>query len=189
MLKTFGMFAFLFVFLALGAFAVDEQKDLAKELQAVKAIDWNELAKLLPEKVEGMEVGKLDGGTMNMADPTNPENKFSYSSASRAYTTKDKKEIRLHILDTGFNQLLMTPFMMQMEYDSPEGTVKSIDVQGVPTKLIYEKEENKITGVQIISLVSKRILVTGEGDENVTADDITNMIKLIDYKKLAAMAE
>lgn len=189
MFKTFGLFAVLFVFLAMGAYAEDEQKDLAKELQAVKAIDWNELAKLLPEKVEGMEVGKLDGGTMSMTDPTNEENKFSYSSASRAYTSKDKKEIRLHILDTGFNQLLMTPFLMQMEYDSPEGTVKSIDMQGAPTKLIYNKDEGKITGVQIISLVAKRILVTGEGDDSVTQDDIAKLIKMIDYKKLAAMAE
>ncbi len=189
MLKTFGVFAVLLVFLALGAYAEEEQKDLAKELQAVKAVDWNELAKLLPEKVEGMEVSELDGGSMTMADPTNPGNQFSYSSASRAYTSKDKKEIRLHILDTGFNQLLMTPFMMQMEYDSPEGTVKSAEIQGFPSKLIYQKDEGKITGVQVISLVAKRILVTGEGDETVTEEDIQKLIKMIDYKKLAAMAE
>ena len=189
MLRTISLFAVLLVFLAGAVYAEDEQKDLSKELQAVKAIDWNDLAKLLPEKVEGMEVSKLDGGTMSMADPTNPQNQFSYSSASRSYTTKDGKVINLHILDTGFNQFLMTPFMMQMEYDSPDGSVKSTEVQGFPSKLIYDKDEGEVTGVQIISLVSKRVLVTAEGDdETVTKDDISKLLDLVDYKKLAGMA-
>lgn len=168
------------------AIADEGKKEVAPK--AVKAIDWNKLAEFLPAKVEGMKVGDLDGGTMTMADPTNPSAMFSYSTVERTYKGKGK-EITLRILDTGLNQLLMASYMMAFEYDSPEGSMKTIDFAGHKAKMILEKERGKVTETQIMFLVSGRLLFAAEGEEGVTKEDIEALVTGIDFAKMGKLVK
>lgn len=189
-MPRFMSFVFvLAMLLAAGCWAGEETEELSEQLEAVKAIDWNKLATLLPDKVDGMTVGELDGGSMSLADPTNPNNQFTYSAVSKPYSFGEDKTVLLRILDTGFNQFLMMPFAMQMEYDSPEGSVKSAEINGVPVKIITEKDDGKITDMQIIALAAKRILVNAETEDNVTLDEIEKVFKLVDFELLNKMAK
>ncbi|MBU0982434.1 MAG: hypothetical protein KKA42_01085, partial [candidate division Zixibacteria bacterium] len=67
------------------AWAIDDEES-AQKIMSVEAIDWNVLAGFLPTGGDDVEVSDLDGGTMNMADPTNPSAKISYSNVERTYT-------------------------------------------------------------------------------------------------------
>jgi hypothetical protein len=173
---------------AMAATAEDE-----KPVKAVKAVDWNELAKFLPETIEGMEAGKLDGGSLSIADPKDPQQPFSYSSVERRFKTEAKagksKTISIRIWDSGFNQLLMAPFMMAFEFDGPDGSVKTVDIKKQKAKLITDKDEGVLESCQVVVLVADRILVSVEGNELTTVEEITLLAEKIDYDKLAALAK
>ena len=162
----------------------------AEKMADFKAVNWQDLGNLLPDKIEGMEADDLDGGTLNMPNPNNPAQQMSYSAVDRTYfkkTDKGKKKITLRITDTAFNQFLMAPFMMSMEYDSPDGSVKSIELEGHKAKLFTQKEKGEITEVQILLLVNERFLVGVEGNDLVTIDEAKEILKKIDLEKLAKL--
>ena len=164
-----------------------------EQIKAVKAVDWNELAKFLPETIEGLKAGKLDGGSLSIADPENPEQSFSYSSVERRYKSEVKtgksKKITIHIWDSGFNQLLMAPFMMTFEFDGPDGSVKTVEIGKRKAKLITDKDEGVLESCQVIVLVADRVLVSVEGNELTTVEEITLLAEKIDYDKLAALVK
>ena len=81
------------VLLIFTAVSFAEEGEKMVRPKAVKAIDWSILGQFLPEKVEGWKAGDLDGGTMNMADPTNPSSMFSYSSVEKTYKAKNKRSL------------------------------------------------------------------------------------------------
>ncbi|MDH4157786.1 MAG: hypothetical protein OEW00_10980 [candidate division Zixibacteria bacterium] len=164
-----------------------------EQVKAVKAVDWNELAKFLPEAIEGMRTGKLEGGSLSIPDPDNPQQPFSYSSVERRFKAETKadesKSITVRIWDSGFNQLLMAPFMMAFEFDGPDGSVKTIEIKKQKAKLITNKDEGVLESCQVIVLVAERILVSVEGDELTTVEEIILLAEKIDYDKLAALVK
>ncbi len=160
---------------------------------SVKAIDWKELSKVLPEEIKGMEAGDLDGGTFTMGDPTNPGQQFSYSSVERTFTTetkgKDDKEITIRILDYGLNKMMLAPYTMMMEYDTPDGSMKTTEIKKHRGWVITEKDDGEIENYQIILLVADRVMVMFEGDEQTSLDELTKLAEQFDYDKLAEMAK
>jgi hypothetical protein len=184
-MKQLLLFASIFVLvLSSVAFASDEEK--AKEIMAADAIDWNKLSTCLPGEVKGMEVGDVDGGSMSMADPTNPGKTFSYSYAERTYTA-GKKEIILRITDTFYSTMLTMGYMMAIEMDTPDGSVKTVKVGDQTAKRMQNKEKGKVTSSQYLILVSERVLVMAESDAEATTDEIEALLVLIDFEKLNGM--
>lgn len=161
--------------------------------KSVKAIDWKKLSKLLPEEIKGMEAGDLDGGTFTMANPTESEQQFSYSSVERGFTAETKegeeKDITIRIVDGGLSQMMIAPFTMMMEYDSPDGSMKTTEIKGHKGWVIIEKDEGKLESNQIAILVANRILVMVEGNELTTLDEITKLAESIDYEKLEKLVK
>ncbi|MBN2226686.1 MAG: hypothetical protein JW763_04925 [candidate division Zixibacteria bacterium] len=179
--------AMLALTLTIGAGAADDQP----VVKNIKAVNWEELAGCLPDKVEGLHAGEIDGGTITMADPTNPQTQMSYSAANRTYYKgKDEDDgITLTILDSNLYQFLLMPFMMAIEIDTPNGSVKSTKLGDFPSKVIIEKDDGEITGVTCLVLISERILVSAEGDDSVSQDDVESLIKKVDFEKLASLVK
>ncbi len=159
--------------------------------QSAPAIDWNKLAEFLPKEIEGMEAGDLDGGTFSMSSPTNPGEKMSHSNVERRFTQKTKegrKSIKFSIMDSGFNQMLLAPFTMNMEYDSPDGYMKWTEIDGRKSSLMVEKDDGEVEQVQVLTIVSERLVVMVEGNERTSVEEITDIAASIDYDGLAELA-
>jgi len=186
MFKLFAIMALALMLLATTAVVADE--DAPKIDPGYKAIDWSELAAFLPEKVEGMKVSDVDGGTINMADPTNPSNKISYTNVERTYTAGDK-EVILRITDTGFNQFLKMPFMMMMEVDGPDASIKNVEIKGYMGKVHLEKKKGKVTESQYMLLIGDRLLVMAEGNEDISPDDVKAMLEKMDLASLEKLCK
>ena len=184
--KVFCLFL-LVSLLALPVLAADAQEE-AEQVMHAKAIDWNELTGCLPEKIANMETEEPDGGSMSMADPNSPGQQLSYSYAERTYTSGDKS-ITLRITDTGWSQFLTMPYMMAIEMDTPDASIKTVDVAGQPAKRIQSKEKGKVKSTQFLLLVSERVLVMAEGNEKAGSAEIEDLIKKIDFEKLTALAK
>ncbi|MEZ5360666.1 MAG: hypothetical protein R3F48_17770 [Candidatus Zixiibacteriota bacterium] len=163
----------------------DEEK--VQAVMHADAIDWNSLADCLPDEADDMDVSDVDGGTMSMADPTNPGSKFSYSFAERTYTKGDNGII-LRITDTGYSQFLTMPYMMAFEMDTPDATIKSVKVGDRDAKFIQNKEKGKVISTQYLILISERVLVMAENDGGASKDEIESMLKKIDFEKLTKLA-
>ncbi len=163
-----------------------------EKIEQVKAVDWSKLAEMLPDELAGMKADEVEGGSMSMADPMNPGQTFSYSSVERTYRSGDEddaKEITVRILDSGYNKMLLMPYMMAMEFDGPDGGMKSVEIAGQPAKQITEKDDGKIVSVQYMILVGERLLVYLEGDENCSAEGLTKIAELLAFDKLAALVK
>jgi len=186
--KHICSFLAILMLLVVAGAGADDDKPAVKN---IKAINWEDLGSCLPDKVEGMDVGEVDGGSLEMTDPSDPKTKISYSTANRIYTaTKNKdKSVTLNILDSNFYQFLLMPFMMAMEIDTPSGSVKSDKVADFPAKVIIQKDEGEITGISYLILVSERILVSAEADENVAPKEIENLLEKVDFEKLAKLTK
>lgn len=158
--------------------------------ERVQAVSWEVLAKCLPDDVNGLEAGEIDGGTMSFMDPSNPTQPFSYSVVEKPYTSgkgDSEKKIVLQITDTGYNKLLAAPFFgMSMEYDGPDGSLVNAEVAGYPAKVILEKEDGEVTDVQYLVLVGDRFMVSAEGNDNVSQAEVEIVCAAIDYKALTA---
>lgn len=163
------------------------------KLTTVKVIDWKDLSKLLPEEIKGMEAGDLEGGTFTMADPTDTDRQLGYSSVERQFIAETKKgedkEIAIRIMDSGLNQMMIAPFTMMMEYDSPDGSMKTTEIKGHKAWTVVQKDKGEVEGNQVVVLVGGRIMVMVEGNEQTTLDEIAKLAESIDYDKLAKLVK
>ncbi len=164
--------------------ASDEEK--SEEIMAAEAIDWIKLSSCLPGEVSDMDVGEVDGGAMTMANPTSPGSQFSYSYAERTYS-KGKKEIALRITDTFYSQMLAMTYMMAIEMDTSDGSVKTTKVGEYTAKRIQNKEKGKVISTQYLILMSDRVLVMAESDSEASIEEIETLMQKIDFDKLAGM--
>ena len=162
---------------ALGSIAGMAEND---STQLAESVNWKPLSKLLPESIDGMESSDLDGGTFKSASPTNPTEQYSYSSVSKTYK-QDKKKIKITIMDSGYNQLLLAPFMMTYEYDGPKGYMKSTTVNGHNAKEMVDLKGDDVKQSQLMVAVKDRVLVMFEGSGGVTMDDLKKQSDKIDY--------
>jgi len=163
-------------------------EDMAKGLQAMagggggqKAVDpvsFKDLQALFPD---------LGGWTKEKPEGERMASPFPYSQAQVTYRKGDSS-IDLKIMDSGFNQLLLTPYAMFLqagyEKETPDGYEKSTKVANQPG---WEKWESGGKNGELNALVGKRFLVTIEGREIGDTKVLHELAGRMDMNKLAAL--
>jgi hypothetical protein len=162
-------------------------EDMAKGLQAmagggnqkaVDPVDFHALQGVLPD-LSGWEKEKPTGERM-----TAP---FPYSQATARYSKGDSS-MELKIIDSGFNQLLLTPYAMFLqagyEKETSSGYEKSTKVNNQPG---WEKWNSESKDGEVNALVGKRFLVTIEGNGIPDTKVMHELAGRIDMGKLAAL--
>lgn len=170
--------------------------------EQVEAINWRDLAKLLPKNIGDLEAGKIDGGTFNfggagMAGYGDNDDKsadadamqsMSYSTVERTYTKqldKGSKKITVRIMDAGMVRMMLAAFFTTVEYDTPQGMLKSTKIGGYPAKLMLEfNDDMEVEQTQFMVLVSDRILVQVEGNQHCSQDEVKAVATDFPYSKL-----
>jgi len=148
------------------------------EPKPVDPVSFRDMMALFPE-MDGWEKAKPTGE--RMASP------FAFSTAEVAYTKGDSR-IELKTTDSGFNQLLLTPYAMFLtagyEKETADGYEKSTKVKDQPG---WEKWNGAAKDGELNALVGKRFLLQIEGRQ---IDDVKVLHELagkIDMEKLAAL--
>jgi hypothetical protein len=148
------------------------------DVKPVDPVSFRDLQTVMPE-VSGWE--KTNPTGERMSSP------FSFSQASVTYKKGDA-EIEQKIMDSGFNQLLFTPFTMFMaagyEKETADGFERSVNVGGYPG---WEKWDKGSKNGELNVVVNKRFLVQVEGHG---VDDIKTLHAVLDQtdlKKLASL--
>ena len=163
-------------------------EDMAKGLQAlaggggdqkpVDPVSFRDMMALFPD-IDGWEKAKPTGERM-----TSP---FAFSTAQVAYTKGDAR-IEVKMTDSGFNQLLLTPYAMFLqagyEKETSDGYEKSTTVAGQPG---WEKWNTESKDGELNALVGKRFLVQIEGNDVDDAKVLHDVAGRIDMAKLATL--
>ena len=146
--------------------------------KAVDPVSFRDLIAMMPD-LEGWEKQKPTGEKM-----TSP---FAYSTAEADYTNGDAR-IQVKMTDSGFNQLLLTPYAMFLatgyEKETSDGYEKSTTVNGQPG---WEKWDSSSKDGELNALVGKRFLVQIEGRQVEDAKVLHAVANKIDMGKLAAL--
>jgi hypothetical protein len=163
-------------------------EDMAKGLQAlaggggdvkaVQPVDFHTLQGVFPD-LSGWDKEKATGERMSSP--------FAYSQASVRYKKNDSS-IELKIIDSGFNQLLLTPYAMFLqagyEKETSDGYEKSTKVNDQPG---WEKWNSESKDGELNALVGKRFLVTMEGRELADTKVLHELAGKMDMGKLAGL--
>lgn len=144
----------------------------------VPPVNFRELQALLPD-VEGWEKGKPTGEMMSMP--------VSFSQATVEYTKGDST-LEVKIVDTGLNQLLVTPYTMFLtagyEKQTEDGYEKSVGVAGQPG---WERWSSGNKDGELNALAVKRFLVTVEGRNIEDTKVLHAVAQRIDMNKLGSL--
>lgn len=215
-MKRFGILAMAALLVAGGCGkSTDEKKEEKQEQQAAKTAETGaaEAAKGLEQMAKGLEAmagGAAASGSVSAVDPVSfhdmqalfPEldgwqkakptgekmsSPFKYSQAEVHYT-KDDARITLKMMDSGFNQLLLTPYAMFLtagyEKETSDGYEKSTKVNGEPG---WEKWNDSGKDGELNALVGKRFLVQIEGRQINDIKALHELAGKIDMAKLSAL--
>jgi hypothetical protein len=146
--------------------------------KAVDPVSFRDLQTFFPD-LDGWENEKPTGERM-----TSP---FAFSQAEVRYSKGDS-QIEMKIVDSGFNQLLFTPFAMMMqagyEKETQSGYEKSTTVAGMPG---WEKWNTDGKDGSVNALVGKRFLLSIEGRNVPDVKALHAIAAKIDLSKLAAL--
>lgn len=144
----------------------------------VDPVSFRDMMALLPD-LDGWEKQKPTGERM-----TSP---FPFSTAEARYT-KDDSRIEIKMTDSGFNQLLLTPYAMFLtagyEKETSDGYEKSTKVNGQPG---WEKWNSEGKDGELNALVGKRFLLQIEGRQIDDIKVLHDVAGKIDMGKLAAL--
>jgi hypothetical protein len=144
----------------------------------VMPVSFRDLQTLFPD-LDGWEKAKPTGERM-----TAP---FAFSQAEVHYK-KDESRLQVKIVDSGFNQILFTPFAMFMqagyEKETSSGYEKSTTVGGQPG---WEKWNTEGKDGEVNAFVGKRFILSVEGRNVNDIKVLHDIIGKIDLPKLAAM--
>ncbi len=144
----------------------------------VDPVSFRDLQTLFPD-LDGWEKAKPTGERM-----TAP---FAFSQADVHYK-KDDSRLEIKIVDSGFNQILFTPFAMFMqagyEKETSSGYEKSTTVGGQPG---WEKWNTEGKDGEVNAFVGKRYILTVEGRNIDDIKVLHDVIGKIDLPRLAAM--
>jgi hypothetical protein len=215
-MKRFGILAMAVLLVAGGCGkSSEEKKEEKQEQQAAKTAETGaaEAAKGLEQMAKGLEAmagGAAASGSVSAVDPVSfhdmqalfPEldgwqkakptgekmsSPFKYSQAEVQYT-KDDARITLKMMDSGFNQLLLTPYAMFLtagyEKETSDGYEKSTKVNGEPG---WEKWNDSGKDGELNALVGKRFLVQIEGRQITDIKALHELAGKIDMAKLSAL--
>jgi hypothetical protein len=150
----------------------------AGNTKPVDPVSFRDLQTLFPD-LDGWEKEKPTGERM-----TAP---FAYSQAEVRYKKGDSR-LELKIVDSGFNQLLLTPFAMMMqagyEKETSSGYEKSTMVGGQPG---WEKWNTEGKDGEVTAFVGKRFLFTVNGRNVDDIKALHEIVGKVDLNKLANM--
>jgi hypothetical protein len=150
----------------------------AANQKPVDPVSFRDLQTVFPD-LSGWEKGKPTGERL-----TAP---FAYSQAEVAYTKGDAR-IRAKIVDSGFNQLLITPFQMFLvagyEKETSNGYEKAVKIGDAPA---LEKWNSESKDGELTVIVARRFIVTFEGDNLPDAKALSDAASKADLAKLASM--
>jgi hypothetical protein len=150
----------------------------AGNAQPVDPVSFRDMQTLFPE-FDGWEKGKPTGERMSSP--------FKFSQAEVRYTKGDSR-IELKIVDSGFNQLLLTPYAMFLtagyEKETSDGYEKSTKVNGQPG---WEKWDSSGKDGELNALVGKRFLVQIEGRGIEDTKLLHELAGKIDMAKLSTL--
>ena len=146
--------------------------------KTVDPVSFRDLQTLFPD-LDGWEKAKPTGERM-----TAP---FKFSQAEVHYR-KGESRLEMKIVDSGYNQLLFTPFAMFMqagyEKETSSGYEKSTTVGGQPG---WEKWNTEGKDGEVNAFVGKRYILTVEGRNVEDIKALHDIIDKIDLARLAAM--
>ena len=146
--------------------------------KSVDPVSFRDMQALFPA-LDGWERGKPTGERMSSP--------FAFSQAEVRYQKADAR-IELKMIDSGFNQLLLTPYAMFLqagyEKETEDGYEKSTTVAGQPG---WEKWNSASKRGELNALVGKRFLVTIEGRGVDDVEALHEVAGKIDMGKLAAL--
>jgi hypothetical protein len=146
--------------------------------QPVDPVSFRDMQALFPE-FDGWEKGKPTGERMSAP--------FKYSQAEVRYTKGDSR-VELKMIDSGFNQLLLTPYAMFLtagyEKETSDGYEKSTKVNGQPG---WEKWDSSGKDGELNALVGKRFLVQIEGRGIEDTKLLHELAGKIDMAKLSTL--
>jgi hypothetical protein len=150
----------------------------AGDTKAVEPVSFRDLQTFFPD-LDGWEKRKPTGERMSAP--------FAFSQAEVRYSKGDSR-IEMKIVDSGFNQLLMTPYAMMLqsgyEKETESGYEKSATVAGQPG---WEKWNTGRKDGSVNALVGKRFLLTIEGDNLDGINVLHEAAAKVDLGKLAAL--
>lgn len=150
----------------------------AGDVKGVEPVSFRELQTLFPD-IDGWEKAKPTGERM-----TTP---LTFSQAEVRYKKADSR-LEIKIMDSGFNQLLFTPYAMFMqagyEKETSNGYEKSTTVGGQPG---WEKWNTEGKDGQVNAFVGKRYILSVEGRNVEDIKVLHDVVGKIDLAKLAAM--
>jgi hypothetical protein len=148
------------------------------DTKAVDPVSFHDMQALFPD-LAGWEKGKPTGEKMSSP--------FKYSQAEVEYKKGDSS-IALKMVDSGFNQLLLTPYAMFLtagyEKETSDGYEKSTKVNGQPG---WEKWNSSGKDGELNALVGKRFLVQIEGRQIDDTKPLHELAGKLDMAKIAAL--
>jgi hypothetical protein len=148
------------------------------DVKPVDPVSFRDLQTFFPD-LDGWEKQKPTGERM-----TAP---FPFSQAEVRYTKADSS-IELKIVDSGFNQLLVTPYAMMLqagyERETERGYEKSTTVAGQPG---WEKWTTERKDGSVNAFVGKRFILTIEGNNVDGIKTLHEVAGKLDLSKLAAL--
>jgi hypothetical protein len=163
----------------LGALA-ESYKNMAEDanMKPVDPVSFRDLQTVFGD-LSGWEKGKPTGERMTSPVP--------FSQSTVTYTMGDAR-INAKIVDSGFNQLLMAPYMMFLtagyEKETDSGYEKSVKVGSYPG---WEKWDSNGKDGELHLIVNKRFLVEFEGNGLESTKPLYDLAQSADLAKLAAM--
>lgn len=148
------------------------------DVKPVDPVSFRDLQTFFPD-LDGWEKQKPTGERMTMP--------FAFSQAEVRYT-RGPSRLEIQIVDSGFNQLLMTPYAMMMqsgyEKETQNGYEKSTTVNGQPG---WEKWNSSGRDGEVNAFVGKRFLLTIEGDNIDDIKALHEVASKVDMAKLGAL--
>jgi hypothetical protein len=148
------------------------------DAKSVDPVSFRDMQALFPD-LQGWQKGKPTGEKMSSP--------FKYSQAEVEYTKGDSR-ISLKMVDSGFNQLLLTPYAMFLtagyEKETSDGYEKSTKVNGEPG---WEKWNSSGKDGELNALVGKRFLVQIEGQQIDDTKPLHELAGKVDMAKLSAL--
>lgn len=144
------------------------------------AADYNNWTKMVPAKLGGLaKSGTADGMNMNMGGQ-------AWSSLQQQYEGKSKQVSLIIVSGVVAPQVQTFQMMTQMQMETQEQVVKTVNVSGY--KAIYQLDKNEKNGSLMISVNPQTVVV-------VESSPVTNEKQLIDIAgevplaKIAAVAD
>jgi len=160
-----------------------EQVEKAAEHDPVDPVNFRELMKLIPRKIEGFQGNKPKGSTGSLGGAA-----FAVSSVERQYLNREEeKRLKISIVDTGYNRafiMMQLGWWLNMEYDSTEGFLKAVKVDGYDGKMQWETSGSGSLAVNVIDRFYVMITFKGFKDQDSVMEDMLEIAEDINFSGL-----